>query len=526
MKETKLKILISLMSAAVLSLIAIQFYWIANAIKLEEEKFKTNVTNALTEVTQLLDKEETTAVVVETISSKLNDSFAIKDEHDKHVLFVGSKPVKKITKRKIGSSEEINIEIKVHNKIIKDSIVDRKEKSEHQTIANYNFIELDDADSLIIKRTKLVENVVDQLITISTGDIKKRRVKEEALDSLLNATLAGKGITAPYEFTLSFDNDEHHENTCNNEHDLKWVGEEKNISYEASFRTRLFPNDFILNNDFLVVNFPSKTRYILKNLAIMLSLSALIIIGIIVLFYKTIQMLIKQKRITEIKNDLINNITHEFKTPISTISLACEALNEPLLLTKENSLKRYSGMINDENNRLRKLVENLLNTASIEKGDYNLKYEELDVHEMLYQSINKFESISDQKNGKIETEFNAEVKNINGDRFHLSNIFNNLIDNAIKYTKENPVILVSTLNVNKTLVISIKDNGIGISKQNLDKIFDTFYRVPTGNIHDVKGYGIGLSYVKKLTDAHNGKISVKSELNKGSEFIISLPMEI
>jgi two-component system phosphate regulon sensor histidine kinase PhoR len=236
-------------------------------------------------------------------------------------------------------------------------------------------------------------------------------------------------------------------------------------------------------------------------------------------------MLIRQKKITEIKNDLINNITHEFKTPLSTISLACEALNEPQLLNNSNSIGRYSKIIDSENSRLRSLVENLLNAASLEKGEINLDIQNVDVHDIISDVVNQFELQLENQNGYFKLEMAAEKSNINADPFHLSIIFNNIIDNALKYNERDPQIIISTVNSTEGIIISFSDNGIGIKKSEFKNIFETFYRVPTGNIQNVQGSGMGLHHVKKLTEANGGTVSVTSVLNEGTIFKVGFPNE-
>jgi two-component system phosphate regulon sensor histidine kinase PhoR len=265
--------------------------------------------------------------------------------------------------------------------------------------------------------------------------------------------------------------------------------------------------------------------YIVSSISSVLGISIILILFITGLYYKTVKLLFHQKKVVEIKNDLINNITHEFKTPISTISLACEALNEPRLAADRGSVSRYSGMIKEENDRLTELVENLLNTAALEKGEFELEKEKTDLHEILEEVIKAQRVRLEQTQGQITSDFDASESIINIDPFHIENVFHNLIDNAIKYAKDEPNVKVCTSNYNEGIVISVEDDGIGISKGDLKKIFDTFYRVPKGNIHDVKGNGIGLSYVKKMVEAHNGTIEVSSQINKGSKFIIKLPYE-
>ena len=255
----------------------------------------------------------------------------------------------------------------------------------------------------------------------------------------------------------------------------------------------------------------------------MLLISSLFILSIIFLYYKTVKILIRQKKVAEIKNDLINNITHEFKTPISTIAIAAEALQEPGLNKDKAAIDKYSSMIEEENDRLKNMVDSLLNTALLDNGEYSLEKREIDIHTLIQNLVSRNKLRLETANAEIILELFADNHQVIADQHHFTNIVNNIIDNAIKYSGEQPLIKISSVNTNDGISISISDNGIGIDKHQQKKIFDTFYRVPTGNIQDVRGYGIGLSYVKKLVKAHDGTITVVSKLNKGTTFNLYLP---
>ncbi|MBK6782783.1 MAG: HAMP domain-containing histidine kinase [Saprospiraceae bacterium] len=223
------------------------------------------------------------------------------------------------------------------------------------------------------------------------------------------------------------------------------------------------------------------------------------------------------------KTDFINNMTHEFKTPIATISLASDSILSPGIMENTDKIKRFIGIIKQENARMLNQVEKVLQMAQIEKNDLNLKISGIHLHELIEEAIINAELKVQAKGGSIETVFVAKQDEIEGDFTHISNIINNLLDNAEKYTPEKPQIIVQTKNVKKGIEISVSDNGIGMSKESQKLIFEKFYRVHTGNVHDVKGFGLGLSYVKAMVEAHGGKVSVQSELGKGSNFTIFLP---
>lgn len=258
----------------------------------------------------------------------------------------------------------------------------------------------------------------------------------------------------------------------------------------------------------------------------LLLVSLAFMLALIFSFYYTISTIFQQKKLSEIKNDFISNMTHEFKTPISTISLAVEVLNDKSVEKSQERVSNYVKMIGDENKRLSLLVENILQTAILDKGEFKLKLQNIDVHTLIEQTFTNIKLQVENKEGQITSQLNATKPIVNADRVHITNILFNLIDNALKYSKENPDIVVSTRNDDEGIFISVQDNGIGISKENQRRIFDTMYRVPTGNVHNVKGFGLGLSYVKAVIEKHGGSIKVESELGKGSMFTLYLPFEV
>jgi signal transduction histidine kinase len=232
----------------------------------------------------------------------------------------------------------------------------------------------------------------------------------------------------------------------------------------------------------------------------------------------------RQKKLSEMKNHFINNMTHEFKTPISTISLACEALRDKDIVKSGAVYDSYISMIDEENSRLSSMAEKILQSARLEKDKIALNKEQVDVHEIISEIMKNIQLQVENKGGKIVTQLNAEKHIFQADKVHFTNVLFNLLDNAGKYTPKNPEIVIKTENSYSGIIITIKDNGIGISKSNQKKVFEKLYRVPTGNIHNVKGFGLGLSYVKTIVEAHGGKITLDSELNKGTKVIITLPV--
>ncbi len=271
------------------------------------------------------------------------------------------------------------------------------------------------------------------------------------------------------------------------------------------------------------VYFPFKKSYILNKMGMWIFLSSIILI-IVIFFAYTINVILKQKKLSETKNDFINNITHEFKTPISTISLSAEVLLQKDIINEPERLTNYAKIIQEENNRLKNQVDKVLQLATLEKSTLNLKNENINLHELITDSVKSFDLIVKQKEGHIALNLKAENYFFNGDKIHISNILYNLIDNAIKYSPIKPEILIATNQSKNGIVINIQDNGLGISKEGQKYIFDKFYREPTGNVHDIKGFGLGLNYVKTIVEAYQGKVKLQSKEKQGSTFSVFLPI--
>ena len=272
------------------------------------------------------------------------------------------------------------------------------------------------------------------------------------------------------------------------------------------------------------VFFPEQDRIMMVQIILPLSLSVLFLLILLTSFYLIIRMMFRQKRLSQIKTDFINNMTHEFKTPIATIMLSSELLMKPEINRFPYKTRRYASVIYDENARLQKQVEQVLQVSVLEKGQYRLKLQELDLHMIIRRMAEYFAVTVHQRGGTISQELGAGKHFIRGDKVHISNIISNLLDNAIKYSPGQPEITISTRNKPGRMIIGISDKGIGLSHENRDLIFKKLYRVPTGNVHDVKGFGIGLYYVKTMVEAHEGSIGLMSELNKGSTFIVEFPV--
>jgi len=363
-----------------------------------------------------------------------------------------------------------------------------------------------------INRTpSAANNPVDQLSSNYFTVTINGPIDADLLEFLLKTEFEKRNVTADFEYGI-YDCSE------------KCMVGGNYISPKKGKTVAHFPEAPKLKNDgyYFAVHFPGVEANLISQMGIWGFSSAVLLI-VIFFFVYTLLVILKQRRLSEIQKDFINNMTHEFKTPISTIAISAEVLKNPGIIHTPERLLNYVTIIQNENHRLKQQVERVLQMARLDKEDIGLKKEQVDIHELICEAVKNITPSLQSKNGKINMDLNAMHNLVLVDRLHFINVFYNLLDNAIKYNHSSPEIIIRTHVDNKVLLISVSDNGIGISEENHKKIFHKFYRVPTGNIHDVKGFGIGLNYVKLIVEKHEGKVSLQSDLDKGSTFTIAIP---
>ena len=535
MTQNTLKWIIALMSIALTGLIAFQAYWIRNAIHISRERFKQDVHDALNVVSDKLEQQE----VLYTAAKKLQF-------YQKGKTFVGMDTIKFITHNaNIDSSQRVLIK---NEDLAKFLAPDTLNLDNDQIAISFDALEMPgkevnggliNNDVLVeIKRYKAnidsvkeydhslnkdIEKVKEksQMVTVVLNELlsKERkisnRINKDQLDSLLSATLQDRGININFAYgVIDADKDSIVlTNAPQYDHDL----------LHSNFRASLFTRDIISQSNFLTIFFPNQQSFLIGKIWVSMASSIVLVLIIIVCFTYAIYTILHQKKVSEIKNDFINNMTHEFKTPISTVSLACEALQDDEVKKNEAFLKRYLAIIQDENDRLGLQVEKVLQMATLDKKDLKFKLEKIDVHDVIDRALQNINFQIEKRGGSIVKNLYASNRNVVSDEVHLTNIIYNLLDNANKYSKDNPDITIETENRQGGIVVRIADKGIGMSKEVINRIFEKFYRVPTGNLHDVKGFGLGLAYVKTMLDALGGQIGVRSTVNKGSTFEIYLP---
>jgi two-component system phosphate regulon sensor histidine kinase PhoR len=516
-----------LASLALIGLISIQVYWINNSVEIGKERFEQNVNEALNNVVARMEKQMAAARITKKFNfRKQGMRYYSPSDSTRQGLSLDDKQFYSFPKNKVN--------VKIFEEISADSNGVITKKSREKSYASDSTspelkarLESDGPlhpsinDSLDLKKNwfshqnAMVNDIFDELVSVNIYNDYDHKYDLKLLDSVLKVELLEKGVTADYEFAIMAAKFLPPDSSKLTERELKL--------YASPYKINLSPDNIFIRPQYLSVYFPGQKSYLLSSMWIMLSVSLTFMLVLIFSFYYTISTILKQKKLSEIKNDFISNMTHEFKTPISTISLACEVLNDKTIEKSPERVHTYVNMIGDENKRLSLLVENILQTAILDKGQLKLKMQEIDIHSLIEQTITNIKLQVENKDGEISTELKAAIPVLTGDRVHITNIIFNLIDNALKYSNEHPEIKIMTRSDNEGIFISVQDNGIGISKENQKRIFDTMYRVPTGNIHNVKGFGLGLSYVKAVVEKHGGSISVASELGKGSKFTVYLP---
>lgn len=367
----------------------------------------------------------------------------------------------------------------------------------------------------IFKKARFVNDMMLDVFRSGINASPAERVDVNFLDSVLKTELHADRLPSHYEFMI----------TDANNKPIRFENAPKHyktdIDTTKSHSTKLFPANALDEDLYLHISFPKKNSILLKGigggLAINFTLMVLIIVALVFMF----RTILTQKKLSEMKNDFISNMTHEFKTPISTISLACEAMNDSDVVSNmDEQTKPYVNMISEENKRLSLLVERILQSATLDKGELNVKKEQIELSKLISGVVENAQFRIRNSGGNIQLSLPDTPVQIKGDPMHTANVISNLVDNAIKYSDKAPQISVELKTKGATHELTVKDEGIGIKKEHLNKIFDKLYRIPTGNIHNVKGFGLGLSYVKAISDLHGWNVRVRSKYGTGSEFTI------
>lgn len=511
MSKGKFISIIVLLVTSLLAILYFQFNWILDINELNEDRFNKNVQDALFNVNRRLEEKEIINLTKDNLQAQfkinrstesgqietIENTFS-KKTIDKNNLDKGLKSNSLQFDIESGSNfdndnrtSDINASVLVEN--MDDFKIDSTLQKEIDKV-------LDKSEMIQIVLNKLLSN--DKSIS-SDLDVS-------VIQNMISKALSIRNINIDFEFIVV--------NTISKEIVLS---NSENIKiFNSIYKINLFENDLIESDLELRLYFPNKDTFLMKGSQMNLFFSLIFIIIVIICFYYVVLKVFEQKKLSDIKNEFIDNMTHELKTPISTISLACEALMDVDLNRSSKIKDKYIGIIDDENKRLSSQVERVLQIATLEKGNLKLDFKRLDIHLILSKAVDIIKFKIEKRKGIITQKLDARNSYINGNRVHLLNIINNLLDNSNKYSVKNPDILVKTYNKNDSLFVEIADKGIGIKKENLNKIFEKFFREPQGNVHNVKGFGLGLSYVKNMLEKHDASIQVTSNKNKGSVFLI------
>lgn len=513
------------MVVSILTIIFVQGYWIYFAWKNKESEFSLAVQQSLQIVAKEVEERELSDYIARY--NNLIDSIGTPDQSDFLNIFLfldEDEPNNLISYFTYGLlKEQYNVTPYLNPQLgVVSNVADYK-SVRNTTIVNKNDV-FDREKSLIssIERINTVErmNIYDQtkrdaFIEYSSKLPVHRRVSVEELNFLLNRELLDKDIETDYEFGV-YNDGLATKITSNN-----YVDELKGPRYS----TPIFMNSEGVGMYDLVVTFPQKDAYVLSSIFGIGALTFLLTLFIVLVSTSALYQIIRQKKLSEIKTDFINNMSHEFKTPIATINLALDAISNPKSISSKSSINKYVGLIREENLRMLKQVENVLRISQLEKSKDPIIKKLIHLHPLIEEAIKHVKLLLESKNGKIELKNQADQDLFLGNANHFTNVIINILDNAIKYTDAEPQIFVQTWIDKQHLFLSIEDRGFGMSAATQKMIFEKFYRETSGDVHNIKGHGLGLAYVKKIMDLHQGQVEIKSKLGQGSIFTLSVNLE-
>ncbi|MCA0133085.1 sensor histidine kinase [Winogradskyella alexanderae] len=512
-------LLVVLMSLSLIGIIFVQSYFINNSLQNEDKNFTLSVKRALSFVSRDIEETEFRNFLIK-LQPYLNES---------------NKPDSTLIKRLIIAAEDdINDKTIVHrNTVLEERFkvpslffeIDAdsfsiSKRSNERVKEVYDNAQLD-GNGQIAPTERLIQyssmsELDRQVYSTSFKDLLQdipiyKRVTALQVESLLNRELKDEGVNLDFEFAIY-------------DEDLATKVQSENFEKDNAYGVYIFLDNNKESSYKLWVNFPDRKKYLLSSILSMIVLSVIFTGVIIIAYSSAIYQLIRQRQISQIKTDFINNMTHEFKTPIATINLALDSIKNPKIINDQDKVKRYLKMIRDENKRMHAQVENVLRISKLEKNELNISKERLKLHDLVEDAITHVELIVENRQGYVKTHFEAVKSSVLANESHFTNVIVNILDNAIKYSDDAPKIDVYTENIGNNIILKIADQGNGMSKQVAKRVFEKFYREHTGNVHNVKGHGLGLAYVKRIVEDHQGHISVESEKGKGSTFIIRLPL--
>ena len=512
------------MSISLIGIIWVQIYWIHNGITVKEAQFDQLVNEALNHVVTDIEENESVDFVHNHLSNITSEFIIDNDSIPKRGKKI-KQWVQKFTTHDSSDSdqESFNYEMTtddngddVEMKISingNTQIIDIKNK-----LQNLEYILGDDSLIMMGDDEVVLSDRFSHIMVKMAKEFKgiekpiHHLLQSISIEPIIKSSLKDNGITTPFSYAIIHD-----------ENIIEQFSDDNYILSENNYNVSLFKHNLFDKTAVLSINFKGKRHYILKEMWLMVTCSILFTLIILLTFLSTIHYMIKQKKLSEMKNDFINNMTHEFKTPISTISLAVDSITHPKIIDDKTQINHFADIIRKENMRMNKQVESVLNTALGEKDELDFDKVEVNINELIQKIPSRMRLQLEAHKAVLSLNLAEGMLTILGDEMHLQNAICNLIDNAIKYNDNNPEITINTSLVNGYCELKISDNGIGMTSETQKKVFDKFYRVEKGNIHTIKGFGIGLSYVKAIVDAHKGLIAIKSKINQGTVITLNIP---
>lgn len=512
------------MIISILGIVILQGYWIFSAWNDKEKEFSLAVQQSLMMVADEIQERELSDYIaayenlLDSLETPDNESFA-----NVFLFLDEDKTNNLISYYTYGILEEDYKITPYLDPTLGDTI---ETLTDVKQVKNTTIINKND----VFNRENNIATSIEKISTIRRMNIANQRIRStfknyiantpihkrlnvDELDYVLKREFDAKMIVTPYEFGI-YDNGLATKIKSNNY-------SEKQKGYRYSIP--IFQDDDSIRNYELLISFPEKDQYVFSSILTIGGLTLFLTLFIVLVSSSALYQIIQQKKISEIKTDFINNMSHEFKTPIATINLALDAISNPKIIETPTKVFKYVKMIREENSRMLSQVENVLRISQLERSNQPIQKTIVDTHKIIVDAVSHIQLILKDKSGDLKMHLNAKQTSISGNKSHLTNVVVNLLDNAVKYCDQIPKVMVDTFNEDNSFIIKIKDNGIGMTSVEQKRIFDKFFRAASGDIHNVKGHGLGLAYVKKIIDIHKGEIKLKSKKDFGTTFTIRIP---
>ncbi|HOS72092.1 MAG TPA: HAMP domain-containing sensor histidine kinase [Bacteroidales bacterium] len=534
MSRKKFIWLIFMMLVSLIGIIWVQSVWIRNAVGTQNENFDAAVIAGINdaagsiETARELDFFNNFMFSGSRAMNGLTDDISQYLSVDSYLSPAGEELSVRITNQAITRTPGQDPVVVVHDTVIKangdssiifpsvrrSAIPGPDDKAGMIPGKESSYVQQQEFIEWVKKRQNEFQNIGNRMISEIYSWEKSLALDDKEIEFALKRSLLFRNIQTPFEFAVI-------RNGIIDEGRYKKT--DVNDFIKSKYKVSLFPHSFIQQDLILSVIFPERTNYVLGSMAWVLSASLLFSLIILATFAMSLSFIFRQKKISEMKSDFLNNMTHEFKTPIATISLAADTIVNSRVIGDESKIRHFISMIKKENSRMNKKVETILQISSLDRKEISFNFENLSLHSIIERAVDSTDIIVQQRKGRVNLHLDASEPVVCGDEEHLYNLVNNLLDNAIKYSPGSPEITVSTKNNGRGVIMTVEDRGTGMSKSVQNRIFERFYRKPSGNVHNVKGFGLGLNYVQAIVNAHRGNITVHSESGRGSRFDVFIP---